>query len=125
QAAARTRFPLLPQGEPQPTCDLALADPTADTVYAVLEGYQGAAPPIFFLAYQTADAGRTWTPVPPPPGYAANSFAGFQAERSDGGAVLALFAGPPAGPDSPPQFHAQHTTDGGRHWSPAQLPCPS
>jgi hypothetical protein len=39
--------------------------------------------------------------------------------------VLALFAGPPSGPEGLPQFQTEQTADGGRHWSATQLPCPS
>ena len=82
------------------------------------------APPSITVAYETNDGGRLWRPVPPPTGFTAAEFGGFQ---SAGGAVVALFAKAPTAPGAgkAPTMAAVETTDGGRTWRPATLACPA
>ena len=56
------------------------------------------APPIFFVPYETFDAGATWQPVPVPDGYGVRGYGGLQVVN---GAVEALFKNALAGLTAP------------------------
>jgi len=109
-------------GAPTPVCTaVALAAGSRQPPPAVVASFGGApggvGPPFVDVALFTVDSGRTWEPVPVPPGSDAGAFGGF---RYQGGAVAALFAG--AGPDLTPLVEL---SDDGEHWHQGQLACPS
>lgn len=133
QAAAGTNFPLiLPQGGQQPLCRELMIDPRQpDTYYSAFEATskQQGAPPVYLVAYETTDTGKSWQPIPPPkvqPGInLTTQFAGFQLI---GEAVQSLFLTPsspqPGTPAASPGFVAEQTVDGGHTWQPSYLDCP-
>ncbi|MHB8295191.1 MAG: hypothetical protein ACYDH5_11330 [Acidimicrobiales bacterium] len=84
----------------------------------------GVAPPAADAALFTLDGGRSWSPVPVPPGASAATFGGF---RYRGTALEALFAPKPADASAPAQRPTlvEMTTDGGRNWHSTSLACPS
>lgn len=94
-------------------------------VAAFVVAPDGQAPPTADAALLSADAGRTWTPVPVPAGASATTFGGF---RNEGGALEALFAPSPlmantAAPTVPRPL-AEITTNAGQTWHSATLGCP-
>ena len=121
QLAANTALPLFAAGQPAPACVSAVVDPSSpQSLYATFAAAAPTGPPpASFLAYETADAGQTWSAVPAPPGARAQDFAGFQL---DGTAVQALFVSG-AGTDAP-TLAVEETSDGGATWTPAHLTCP-
>ncbi len=73
------------------------------------------------VALTTRDDGRTWTPVPTPPGAQAIGFGDFRYQL---GTLVAVFSPHDAGvADAPPL--AEISRDGGRTWQPSQLSCPA
>jgi hypothetical protein len=90
-----------------------------------------APPPFYSVGLFTLDGGRTWRPVPVPPGTSTESFNGF---ALSGGAVLARFRDRQEGSewrgnapalDWEPGMKILATSDGGRHWRPGRDTCPS
>jgi len=89
------------------------------------------APPVYDVALETTDGGRTWKPVPVPRGASPESFGGFR--YGAGGSLEAVFARsrtpsshgraelPVIDPSRP---LAQTTTDGGVTWHAGRLRCP-
>ena len=121
QAAATTPLPLFSPSQSAPACVSVVVDPAnPQSLYATFQATDSAgAPPIDFVAYQTADDGQTWTAVPSPQGARMQDFGGFQA---DGSAVQALFVSG-AGTNAP-ALAIEATSDGGATWDASQLACP-
>jgi len=114
-------------GVPPPACDTAIPlgvgssvnPPVVVVAFGVAPNQT--APPTAEAALITTDGGRTWTPLPVPPGASPITFGGFQ---DRGRNLEALFA--PArlsGQFSPPLVEA--SSDGGRHWHSMDLACPA
>jgi hypothetical protein len=84
-------------------------------------------PPFYDAAVVTYDGGRTWAPVPVPPGSTAAAFGGF---RYRGAAVEAVFAALTPSKSLYPVFNvmrprAELTTADGRSWAGAPAGCPA
>jgi hypothetical protein len=114
-----------------PQCETVVLDPThRGTIYAGFDTDSGgSAPPIYLAALYTTDGGATWRTVPPPPGTTLEDFGGFTTE---GHRVLALFAGLKSyNSRNYPEgtvhglVSVEATSDGGVHWTPSTLGCPS
>jgi len=83
-------------------------------------------PPSYDAAVVTHDAGRTWAPVPVPPGSTASAFGGF---RYRGAALEAVFGTVAPGKTVYPVINAiraraEITTPDGRGWTAASVGCP-
>jgi len=110
------------------TCDtLALLGSQTAGAPAVVAGFGVEPPdqnPLFAdVALITRDGGKTWTPLPTPPGVKADSFGGF---RYQGDAVAALFS--PTGEGSQGSYPAppvEISGDAGRTWRATKLACPT
>jgi hypothetical protein len=73
------------------------------------------------VALTTLDNGRTWTPVPAPPGARAIGFGGFRYQE---GALVAVFTpSNPSTADAQPLAEVSH--DGALTWQPTRLACPA
>jgi hypothetical protein len=127
--AARTQYVFQPGpgGQaPVPACASVLADARhPGSFYATFDLVAppcDCAPPDIAAGYVTTDGGAQWRAVPPPPGFTAGDFGGFQVR---GDAVQALYASArlPRGGQAAPMGVMQ-TTDGGTIWTPAALGCP-
>ncbi len=114
-----------------PQCETVVLDPThPGTIYAGFDTDSGgSAPPIYLAALYTTNGGATWRTVPPPPGTTLEDFGGFTTE---GNRVLALFAGLKSynsrnypGGTVHGLVSVEATSDGGEHWTPSTLGCPS
>ncbi len=114
-----------------PQCETVVLDPSRPrTIYAGFDTDSGgSAPPIYLAALYTTDDGATWRTVPPPPGTTLEDFGGFTTE---GHRVLALFAGLKSyNSRNYPEgtvhglVSVEATSDGGVHWTPSTLGCPS
>jgi hypothetical protein len=88
-------------------------------------------PPWYSSGFFTLDGGRTWRPVPVPPGTSMENFDGF---ALSGASVLARFrhrqepsrwGGNAPALDWEPDMQVLATSDGGRHWKPGRDTCPS
>jgi hypothetical protein len=90
-------------------------------------------PPFYTSGFFTVDGGRTWRPVPVPPGASMENFDGF---ALSGGFVLARFHHRPEpsqwakkdnapARDWEPGLLVLETSDGGRHWRPGRDRCPT
>lgn len=121
-ALAGTPYALLTGGRGAVQCLEAALDPgDPHTLYAVFEGFQESAPPVYRLGFFSADDGQSWQLVPPPPGLDPSRFGGFQFA---GPAVQALWIEMPGQPERGPFFIVTQTLDGGRSWALAHLACP-
>jgi hypothetical protein len=133
-AAALVGLHLQPAPQTPPSCvAVAPAGPASDPLATVLAAFSVApvqgAPPFYDVALTTRDGGRTWLPLPVPPGTAATGFGGF---RYVSGGVEAVFAAdaPGNGTKQYPAFDPNRplteiSTDGGRTWTAAPLSCPA
>jgi len=121
QLAQNTALPLFSPSQSAPACVSTVVDPSnSQSLYATFPAtLQAGAPPLFFVAYETADGGQTWTPVPLPQGARMQDFGGFQL---DGSAVQALFVSGAGTND--PTLSVEETSDAGATWDPSQLTCP-
>ncbi len=124
-ALAPTPFQLFQPGALPPTCSAIILDPSYPrsffATFAVLKKPQPSPPPENLVGLITTDGGQTWRVVPAPPGHTDEQFGGFQVAAE---AVVALFHDNASTP-GPVPFVAEVTTDGGRTWTTAHLPCPS
>jgi len=115
-------------GDSGAPCASALPDPvhtgTFYVTFDLVHASCGCAPPYIPVGYLTADGGKTWRPVPPPKGFTAGDFGGFQVH---GRAVQAVFVGGArqAQAGTAAALAVQQTTDGGRTWHAAALGCPA
>jgi hypothetical protein len=114
-----------------PHCETVVLDPThPGTIYAGFDTDSGgSAPPIYLAALYTTNGGATWRTVPAPPDTTLEDFGGFTTE---GQRVLALFAGLKSynsrnypGGTVRGLVSVEATSDGGLHWTPSTLGCPS
>jgi hypothetical protein len=100
---------------------------SATTMLAAFGGglaqYKDSIPPVVLYAVETQNGGRSWTPLPVPPGTDAAEFGGFRPLRHG---VEAIFAGAgrSAAVPEPARPLTERSADGGAHWTPAALPCP-
>jgi hypothetical protein len=119
-----------------PMCSAVLWDPnSAHTFYAVfgaLARKYGSMPPVFDVAYETRDGGRTWERLPVPAGFGGGSFGGMSVVGTPGAyRVQAVFGSQtvpePYGQGASMAVHAtaEETIDGGAHWRTTGLTCPS
>lgn len=117
-------YPLLQQNSTS-TCSRAWLDPGhKESAFAAFPAYFAkykSAPPIYYVGFETTDDGGRWRPIPVPKGYTMGNFGGF---RVVGQRVYALFGIPAASPALQPSVSVEVTTDGGKSWGPATLPCP-
>jgi hypothetical protein len=126
-AGALTRMGFPPYDDANPGCDaVAFVDDAVGAGPAALAVAFGVEPadqdPMSGdVALTTLDDGRTWTPVPTPPGARPIGFGGF---RYQDGALVAVFSPYDQGTaDAPPL--AETTHNAGRTWQPSQLTCPA
>jgi hypothetical protein len=126
-AGALTRMGFPPFDDANPGCDaVAFVDNAVGAGPAALAVAFGVEPadqdPMSGdVALTTLDDGRTWTPVPVPPGAQAIGFGDFRYQH---GALAAVFSRSDAGvADASPL--AETSRDGGRTWQPSQLSCPA
>ncbi len=126
-SATLTRMGFPPYDSAQPGCNaVAFVDdhPPADPPALVVAF--GVEPPdqnpmSATVALFTLDDGRTWKPVPAPPGAQPIDFGDFRYQQ---GALVAAFnPGNPSAPGVPPL--AETSRDGGRTWAPTTLSCPA
>lgn len=118
-------------GSSAPTCSAVAPVPGAIVAAFAVGLKPYGAPPTYEVALQSSDGGAVWTPIPVPPGAAAEDFGGF---RFNGGALQAVYSA--AGPSQPgagrlfPVLQDDHplaetTTDGGVTWTAGPLGCPA
>ncbi|HLZ68485.1 MAG TPA: hypothetical protein VKV26_01105 [Dehalococcoidia bacterium] len=119
-AAAANGFQLFGQDGGAACTQLVLPAGRSSLIYAAFPAAlaEFGAPPIFFLPFESTDAGQSWQLVPAPDGYEAKQFGGFQVVN---GAVQALFA-MPTEPDSPPALAVEEAMDDGS-WQAVALNC--
>jgi hypothetical protein len=90
-------------------------------------GLSPGVPPSYDAAAVTYDGGRTWAPVPVPPGSTAAAFGGF---RYRGATLQAVFGSLVPGKGPYPDIDAMRprvelTSADGRSWSAGPEPCPA
>jgi hypothetical protein len=118
--------------DPQVSCaavaPLATSTGAPAGVAAAFSGTRAAGgPPFYLAALVTRDGGRTWVPIPVPPGSGAAGFGGF---RYRGAQLQALFARRIEGaPAAYPEFGATRVATeifsaDGQSWRHAPLTCP-
>jgi hypothetical protein len=120
----RLGFP--PYDDANPGCDAVAFADAAKTGSQALAVAFGVTPPdqeplYGDVALTTLDNGRTWTPVPAPPGARAIDFGGFR--RQDAGLLAVFSPGNPSAADAPPL--AEISRDGAHTWQSTRLGCPA
>jgi len=116
-----------PYDDLHPGCDaVAFVDDAAGRGPAALAVAFGVEPPdqdpmSADVALTTSDNGRTWTPVPAPPGAKAIGFGDFRYQNA--GLVAVFSPSDAAVADAPPL--AETSRDGGRTWQSTALSCPA
>jgi hypothetical protein len=114
------------EGQPMPLSCVDVMPLSATTVLAAFSGalpqFKGGIPPIVFYAVETRDRGRTWTPLPVPPGTVPSDFGGFRADGRNAEAVYAR-GGPRFGSVEAAHPVAERSGDQGRSWTAARLSC--
>lgn len=124
-ASASTKYPVGTRYQPDPvSCESVVLDPFHPaSFYALFSSVDhNGPPPYYYVGYFTTDAGRTWHPVPVPPGSDMGAFGGFQVDRSGVRALYALWSD--SQPPDQPGVAVQSTIDGGKTWSKGTLACP-
>ena len=130
QALRGTGLSPFPSTSSNQPCSSVSLDPLYPrSVFASFEtAVNNSAPPLYFAALYTTDAGVSWRTIPTPAGMAPADFAGFS---TSGDRVEALFAN--ANNDQrhfPPGTNhglvaTEVTSNGGASWSATTLGCPS
>lgn len=134
RASMASPFPISYNGrQPTPavTCSALVWDPNdPHTFYAVfpaLNRRYGSMPPVYSVAYETRNGGRSWQAVPTPAGYTEADYGGMQVVRQGGRyAVEVVFGRMSSRPGLVTTTAVlERSSDGGASWHTMPLACPS